>query len=519
MKIEPRALLDTMSLEEKIGQLFTFGFPGKDPENAEELISDMHAGGIIYFRRNTGRLEETASLSDRLQDIALSRPPGIPLFICADQEGGFMTIVSEDIPRMPGPMALAAAGGPDLVEKVSRAAGTLLRGAGINMNLAPVLDVNDNPLNPIIGVRSFGSDPEAVSALGKSAFRGYLSAGVIPVGKHFPGHGNTSVDSHVDLPVITHSLEHLENVELAPFAESVKCGIPAIMTAHIVFNAVDPHAPATLSPRVLTGLLRQRLGFDGIVMTDCLQMAAISKSPGTPEGAVQALKAGCDVLLVCHTREVQRACYQAVLDAVRSSRVPKTRLNEAVLSILRLKDRMNLPNPISPSVKDDPALWELSRTSHLDSITVVRDAGHKLPLKRALEVVLAIPYGRGETSPGPTPLGKALAEAGSVDVREVFYGSRQTPEIEGNFCGEVVIVTSNPSRDEGQRQYVEGLLSRFPDAVLISGRDPYDIRFFPQAKTYICCYGYTPEAEEALAQVLLGRRSVGKLPVTLPETW
>lgn len=534
-----RATIESMSLEEKVGQVFMFGFPGNDPEKARELVTDMHAGGIIYFARNIGTPEETASLSDTLQDWAQAGSPGIPLFISADQEGGIVSRLIQHVPRMPGPMSLAAAGGPKLVTEVSRAIGIQLRGAGINMNLAPVLDVNDNPENPVIGVRSFGNRPEQVASLGCSAVKGFVSAGVIPVGKHFPGHGNTSVDSHLDLPALKHPLDRLEEVELVPFKAAISQEIPAIMTAHIVFHAVDPAMPATTSARALEGLLRGRLGFKGIILTDCLEMAAIARKPGTPAGAVFALRAGCDMLLVSHTREVQRQAYRAVLDAVRSGEVPHERLNQAAARILRLKQKSGIPNPLSPEESKRREFWDLSRRAHLDSVTVVRDTENMIPLRpedtgEQMQILLAVPgeghmtgvIDSGKSQPWPlsvTPLGQALKTLGNAQVHEIFMEGPGLHDMNSyvelaNRCHRALVITRNPAKNPAQLSFIREFLRNVPDAILISVWDPYDIRFFPDSEAYVCAYSYAPEAMYAVAKILLGQHSpVGKLPVDLPE--
>ncbi|MBE3519047.1 MAG: glycoside hydrolase family 3 protein [Firmicutes bacterium] len=538
-KVEAR--LRGMSLEDKVGQVFMFGFPGKDPENARPLIENLRAGGIIYFARNTGPVGEVAALSATLQEIALRSGPGIPLFISADQEGGIVCRLTEGFPVMPGHMALAAADGPQLVEKVAEAIGTGLRVAGVNMNLAPVLDVNDNPENPVIGIRSFGSNPERVAELGAAYARGLRESGVIPVGKHFPGHGNTSVDSHLDLPVLPHSWDRLERVELFPFRRAISEGLECVMTAHVLFEAIDPDRPATLSRKVLVGLLREKLGFSGLVMTDCLEMNAISKHPGTVRGAVEAFKAGADVLLISHTFELQKEAYMALCSAVRNGEVPRSRLDESVSRILRLKYLFSIPNPLQP--EDFPLdnwdeYWNLSARAHCDSITVVKDERSVVPLKPGARILLVNPDGahrlqvedaaRSGASPG-TPLGNALRSRGFV-VRERTHSNCEIPEaVDEEY---IIVVTQGAIRSPAQAAFLGRLRdvclkSRIPGTVpssqgqaipvvLVAAREPYDVRLFPEVGTYICTYGSRPESMEALGRVLAGECVArGKLPVEL----
>ncbi len=373
-----------LSIEERVGQVFMVGFSGTSPEDAAPAIRDLKAGGIIYFARNVGTVEETAALSAALQDMAVQvSAKNLPLLISIDQEGGLVSRLTKGLPGMPGPAALGATGDPGLTEEVSRAIGIQLRAAGINMNLAPVLDVNDNPANPVIGVRSFGGDPDVVVPHGCAAVRGYLSSGVCPVGKHFPGHGNTSVDSHLDLPVLDHGIERLEEVELAPFRAAVAEGLPAIMTAHIVFKALDPKNPATMSAAVLNGLLREKIGFRGLILTDCMEMQAVARYPGTVEASLLAFKAGADLLLISHTLALQEKAYYALLSAVRSGEIGEERLNSSVNRILDLKRKTGLPNPLEPSMANVPEFQDLSRRARQESATVLKAEPDRLPPGRS----------------------------------------------------------------------------------------------------------------------------------------
>ncbi len=587
-----------LTLEQKVGQVFMFGFPSKDPAGAEELIKSLHAGGIIYFARNLDTVGRAAALSETLQGWALSSPPGIPLLVAADQEGGIVARFTKGIPLMPGPMSLAAASaslaqsgvrepvhdagrGPahdSLVRRVHHATGIQLRAAGVNMNLAPDLDVNDNPDNPVIGVRSFGGDPELVSRLGTEAVQGLLSAGVLPVGKHFPGHGNTSVDSHLDLPVLPHSMERLHRVELAPFRAAIAGGLQVIMTAHIVFLAVDPDRPATVSERVLQGLLRRELGFQGLIITDCMEMAAIAKSPGTVRGAVLALKAGADMVLVSHTKELQVGAYEAVLEAVRSGELPESRLDEAVERILAIKRKVCLPNPLSPEEATRHEFWTLSKESHLASITVAKDEVSVLPLRKVspaggpLRLLLAYPRGSADSG-SLSPLGQTLAQEGVV-VSEVYLeaterrddsdptgrldaisptgpqgnsltrrsdtGGAFVQSRESNSTGHqrdnagllarareasvladaVVILTRNAASDKAQAcgaaAMAQEVAATGRTPILVATGNPHDIRVVPGIGTYVCTYSHRPEAMAALAQILLGHREpVGRAPVDM----
>lgn len=504
-----------MSLEDRVGQVFMLGFHGRNPGDALFAIRGLRAGGVIYFGRNTGTAAETAALSSALQRLA-SSCAGLPLMISADQEGGVVTRLSAGLPGMPGAMGLGAAGDPSLTQEVSFAIGTQLRAAGVNVNLAPVLDVNDNPLNPVIGVRSFGGDPEAVSRHGRAAVKGYLESGVMPTGKHFPGHGNTAVDSHLALPVLDHPMQRLEQVELAPFSTAIAAGIPAIMPAHIVFKAIDPLRPATMSPEVLQGLLRGRMGFRGLIVTDCMEMDAVSKDPGTPRAAALALKAGADMLLISHTPELQAAAVQAVLDAVRSGEIQESRLDEAVARVLGAKEALGLPNPLPATEADTPGFRALSRRAHAASITLVRDSGQGFPVRQSVttsQVAVFGPFAGGGNQ--PSPAGSCLVRALST-IPGIAARQMQSPAQEDCGASVTVALTENAWKDPEQAAAVRRLLRDRPEAIVVATRDPYDLRALPETRTFICTYSPRPEAMAALARVLAGQDvATGTLPVAL----
>ena len=291
-----KKLISKMTLEEKIGQMFQVGFSGAEiTSEISEMIKDYHIGGIIYFRRNIKSLRQVSKLSNELQAISIKQRVGLPLMISTDQEGGIVHRLIGGT-HFPGSMVLGATKNTELAERMGQAIAKELKTVGINMDFAPVLDVNCNSLNPVIGVRSFGEDPFWVAKLGVAFIKGVQAEGVIACGKHFPGHGDTVADSHLTLPVVKHDRNHLEKVEFYPFMQAIQAGVDSIMTAHIYFPAIESRKgmPATLSYNVLTGLLREELGYTGIIITDCMEMKAIANSFGTIEGSVMSIEAGSD---------------------------------------------------------------------------------------------------------------------------------------------------------------------------------------------------------------------------------
>lgn len=295
-----------MDVRTAAGQHIMAGLPGTEIDPAfAALVRECKVGNVILFRRNVKNAAQLARLCGSLRELIVSET-GMEPFIAIDQEGGVVSRFSPDMATTPGAMALAAAGG-DAPYRAARLTAAQLRAAGVNFDLAPVLDVNSNPLNPVIGVRSFGDLPEEAAERAMGFMRGLLDGGVMACGKHFPGHGDTDTDSHIGLPRVDKSREQLEECELLPFRRAIEAGIPAIMSSHVLFPALEPEKlPATMSRRILTGLLREELGFGGVIISDCMEMDAVAKFYGTVNGAAAALKAGADIVCISHTAALAR---------------------------------------------------------------------------------------------------------------------------------------------------------------------------------------------------------------------
>lgn len=551
--------LASLSLEQKIGQLFICGFHTLIPDRqALDLIQKHHVGGIVYFRRNVESAAQLAKLSHALQRTAVDSG-GIPLLIAIDQEGGMVSRLDhEGISRIPGNMTLGAADDPSLTQRVAALAARELGLLGINMNFAPCVDVNNNPANPVIGVRSFSEDPHKVAVHGAAAVRGYQANGILATAKHFPGHGDTTVDSHRGLASVPHGRQRLESVELLPFREAIAAGVQAVMTAHVIFPSVEPDGlPATLSRRVLTDLLRGELGFKGLIVTDCLEMKAISDEYGVAEGAVMALAAGADLVLVSHTYEEQRAAIAAVKEAVLSGRLAENALDQSVARVLAVKENLNpaipgpaipanpaapavpattpaaAPAPAAPSVpllpeqETVPLLKEATRLA----VTLVKNEGGVVPLDRAVPTLAVWPELRHRTEVDeravlPYTLEDALKPLFPRTAQVVVGTIPEPEEIEQVLSLAVkykqIIVatyTSEGTIPDGQAVLVRELL-KYAQAhnvrlVVASMRNPYDLNAFPEIPAYLCIYENRPYSLDALARVLAGEGSVGKLPVSL----
>jgi beta-N-acetylhexosaminidase len=330
-----------------VGQILWIGFHGTDAsDDLRRRVAAGACGAVVLFKRNLrietgpdGEVIDLAALRALIDALHAAAPVAAPLLVAVDQEGGVVQRVRAPATRWPAMMHHDRVPDPEtLAEEVGAAMGAELRALGFDIDFAPVLDVHTNPANPIIGDRAFATDAEAAARRALAFARGLDHAGVLSCGKHFPGHGDTTTDSHLELPRIDHDWQRLERVELLPFARAATARLPMIMTAHVVFAALDPTTPATLSPAVIDGLLRQRLGYDGVIVSDDLDMKAIADHVGVGEAAVAAIRAGCDALLLCKDEDHQRQAEAALRDAAGRDPAFRQRLAEAGSRIRRLKE-------------------------------------------------------------------------------------------------------------------------------------------------------------------------------------
>ncbi len=345
-------------LETQAARLFTVGFYGKASTDDLSGLVARGVGGVIFFARNVGSPAEVAETTS-----SIKRAAGRPLFIALDQEGGQVSRLKQGFTDVPPMRAVGATGSAALAREVGAVIGREVSAVGFDMNYAPVLDVDTNPLNPIIAARSFGRTPEIVAEMGIALASGLESVGVAACGKHFPGHGDTSQDSHLELPRLPHSLERLEQVELKPFAAAVKAGIPSMMTAHVIFEPLDSVYPATMSRAVLHGLLRQKMGYDGLIVTDDIEMRAIADHYGVEDTVVRGLNAGVDHFLCCHTAAIAHQAIEHVIHAVESGKVSRETLATANRRIQHFTDRY-----ARPALPVNPDLSVLRSEAHLSVI-------------------------------------------------------------------------------------------------------------------------------------------------------
>lgn len=522
-------LIENMTLKEKVGQLFQIGFSGTEvTENLKDMIENYHVGGIIYFSRNIKSPEQTARLSNEIQELAVESKPGLPLIISADQEGGTVTRLNGGT-HFPGNMVLGAAGDSSLAEKAGKAVALELKNVGINMNLAPVLDVNNNPDNPVIGVRSFGEDPELVARLGSSYSRGLQGEGVISCGKHFPGHGDTDADSHLNLPVIDHNRDRLDEIELLPFCKAIDEGIDSIMTAHISFPTIEPEAnlPATLSRNVLTGLLREELGYEGLIITDCMEMNAIADTYGTVEGAVRTVLAGSDTVLISHSYEKQKKAIEMMLLAVKSGRISEKRIDGSVKRILQLKEKrigLNEVERADFSKTDREYSQKVASEIAENGITLTRGE-EIIPLENIEKkdiVVVDFKMGRVSLVEDDKEHNNLLVDYLREDgcsVDQISFDKKE--DISDDKIADItkydlaIVCTYNAIKNKKQAEIAERLSEKLP-VIMLSLRNPYDLKMADNIQSFITTYDYSPANLKAAAGLIIGKiESKGKLPVTI----
>jgi beta-N-acetylhexosaminidase len=522
--------VEITALADRVGGMLMIGFDGTTIREAPtDFIADL--GGAILFQRNLQDAEQTRALVDDLQAARRSGAP--PLLIAIDEEGGSVSRLRRFGTPKPSSMALGAAGDPSLTESVYALCGDELAALGINLNLAPVADVNSERLNPVIGIRSFGSQPDAVGRHVAAAIRGLRRSGIASTAKHFPGHGDSAVDSHVDLPVVVRDLEHLHTVELPPFRAAIEAGVDVVMTAHVAFPALDLSGlPATLSRAVVTGLLREELKYDGVICSDCMQMNAVAARSSAGALAVKAVGAGVDLLVYStasgDTNTARAALRAAVLDGTLDA-----------LQIERSLARLDtLRNAAGSGARDAAALNRIGSPAHraqshdaaLRGITLVRDPGSLVPLRAAAgERILVVHFSGDPANPAhgsahtETTLGAALS-AGPARIQEQLRSIEPAGHeykqllMAAGAAAAVVCVTYRAIAHPLQARAVTDLALIGKPVIVVMAREPYDVEVLPPEASIIAAYGDDDCTMSAVAEVLLGRAQAGgRLPVSYAD--
>ncbi|WP_395838929.1 beta-N-acetylhexosaminidase [Archangium violaceum] len=508
-------LMARLSLEDKVGQLMMVGFAGTEVDGSvEELVRGRRVGGVCLFKRNIEDSEQVARLNDGLRRLLAD---GIPPFLALDQEGGNVVRVRDGVVVLPGNMALGATRSTELAYAAGHAQGEDLKRLGFNMNLAPVLDVNLNPRNPVIGIRSYGDSVPLVSELGRAFVRGQQDAGLVTVAKHFPGHGSTDADSHKSLPVMSESREEVL-AQMEPFRVVIQDGLDGLMTAHVaVPSLTGDDLPATVHPEVLGGLLRQRLGFDGLVLTDELEMDAIAQRYGVGRAAVMAVNAGADMVLVPWRAEKKKEVYEALRAAAWSEDIPRARLDDAVRRILTAKVRRGLFEPLPPleerlATPPSPEHEEVAHRIARAAVTLLRADGKHFPLSQETRLgVITAEDSLGEAIRARVPEAQVMnVPAYPSRARRAVLRQRARRLA---LASDVVVVGMINSR---QLELVTMAAATGRPVLVVSMGLPYLAEQADEARAVLAVYSYQPAATEAAAAALFGEIGTpGRLPVGL----
>jgi beta-N-acetylhexosaminidase len=497
-----------------VGQMMAVGFEGlTPPTHILEWLRAGRVGTVILFGRNVESPEQVAALTRTLHDAA---PYGV--IVSIDQEGGTVTrLRGAGFTEFPSALALAVAG-EAWAERVGAALASELRALGIGWNYAPVVDLLYTFENPSLSTRSYGRDPERAAALAAAFARGVQSAGAAACAKHFPGLGSTPIDTHVDLPRLNTSIEHLRAVDLVPYRAVIDAGIASIMATHTIYTALDADYPATLSPIVAKRLLREALGFDGVISTDCLEMGAIRRHYGVGEAAVLAALAGMDAILFSHTRATQEAAYAALLDAVQSGRVPPEIVQAANRRMAALKARYSAP-PAERVALRSPGTLEVASESARAGVVMVK-RGAALPLSgRVLLVEFVASLNSGiEEAGGLTGLGLALtARLPAAEAIPLAVGaSTEAAAARAAAADTLVLAVRSAHLRPDVIAAAQRLIGAARQTALICLRSPYDAVRLSDADTILCTLGDTMPALEAAVAALAGDyQPMGRLPFPL----
>jgi beta-N-acetylhexosaminidase len=546
-----------MTLEEKAGQLFVMRFHGDSAvapsaadaqanredigvASAAELIARYHLGGVIYFgwAGNIRSPRQVAALSNEVQRAGLALRVPVPLLVSVDQEHGAVARIGPPATQLPGAMGLGAAslgegGATRGAREAAALAGRELAALGVRQDWAPDADVNVDPANPVIGVRSFGAEPRAVARLVAAQVRGYQEdAGISAAVKHFPGHGDTATDSHVGFPVIAHTREEWDTLDAPPFRAAIAAGTDVVMTGHLAFPALDPSGdPATLSYPVVTGVLRGQLGYEGVVTTDSLRMEGVRTKYGDDRVPVLALRAGVDLLL--DPPDLALA-HRSVVAAVRAGELTEARLDDSVLRVLALKRRRGLfarpyvdEAAVARSVGTPAHRALADRLAERGTTLVVNDG--TLPL-RAPEAgrLLVLGVDPASASGGDGPATRVLARAVEAEGFRVTRratglapdaATREAAVAAARRAHTVVVATYALDTDPAQRALLAALVATGVPVVVVALRNPYDAAHLPEGvRALLAAYGWSDVEVRAAARVLTGRaRPVGRLPVAVPR--
>lgn len=515
--------MKNLTLKEKIGQMIGLAFSGDHySEELKMQVEDIEAGLIIYFKDNCVTPKQIFDLNKEIIKNAK-----IPPFIALDQEGGMVARVTEGITQSPGAMVIGATQNYHNAYQLAYNMGVEMRDLGFNFNFAPDADVNNNAANPVINVRSYSENPEEVSKYVLEATKGYHDAKMMTSLKHFPGHGDTAVDSHIGLPKVDFDFERLDKMELVPFKMAVKEDLPGIMASHVLYTKYDDKYPTTLSKKIITGLLREQMGFKGLVVTDSLTMSAVFDNFSLEEIVLHGFNSGCDILLLCGARkvEMQKEFASIALRLAEEGKIPLATIDAAVERILKYKEMYEVGQMADKfeNVKsrlENPASMAFAQKVMDDGITLIKDENNLLPIHENEKTLVVFPKIKVVTlAENEDNSLKSLGDFMPFSVDKYYATISPTAEETDELVekaknyDKIIYCSYNACFNPTQADQINALDQ---DKLIVIGvRTPYDLNVL-KAKTYLISYEASVLSFKALAKVLTGKiKATGKIPVTL----
>ncbi len=486
------------------------------PSHMLDMVRSGEAVSFCIFKKNIESPEQLRAIAESIHAAARAGSQPTPL-VGIDQEGGQLMAVANGATELPGNMALGATRSTELARQAGRVLGRELLAMGVNVNFAPTLDVNVNPHNPVIGIRSFGDNPALVADLGVALINGMQAEGIIATAKHFPGHGDTDTDSHLEAPLVAHDTNRLQAVEILPFQAAIRANVGAVMSAHVIYTALDDANAATISRRILTDLLRDELRYDGLLMTDAMDMYAVARL-GTLPSITAALAAGADLIMLGHI-EGQQEIHQAV----------KGLYSPQSIARIQAAQHKVAPELLDFGIVGSAEHQAVAQAIADQSITIVRDTAGQIPVKRddaaTLGLVVVQPI---NLTPADSSALIKIKLVDAVRARRPDVVAHQLPfnadsdalrsALTAVAGLDVVIVgTISANTDPSQAEFVDALIQRGQKVIVVALRTPYDLVAFPQIQTYVCAYGIRDVTTEAIARVLFGEiTATGVLPCAIP---
>lgn len=515
------------SLEDKIGQMLLVGFQGLEaPEHILDWLREGKIGGVILFARNVDNPQQLAALCKSIHEAAK-----FPALIAIDQEGGMVARLHSrnGFTESPGAMALASAkNNEQQTEAVSAVLGSELRSLGINWNYAPSVDISYNAQNPTVGTRSFGNNNDIVSQMAAAAVRGFQKAKIAACAKHFPGLGDTAIDTHLELAALDTNVEYLLENDMLPYRAAIEADLATIMTTHTLFTTLDETYPATLSPHIVQRLIRKELAYEGVVVSDCMEMRAISDNYGAGESAILGMLAGLDIILMSHTHSMQEEAFQAMLDAAHSGRVPLDIIDRANARIEQLKAQYKIdPSEISSASIASDEHRQISLEAARAGLTLIKQNTDLLPLPEQSKAKIGLVefashmdsdvMERDEPTSFTSLLQDARPDIEIISLNPSLSSTEITAQAQklASDVDILLVATRNAHMMPTQKNVAEDLLNRAENSILLALRNPYDAGVI-SADVILCSNGDSHPSLVAITESLQGKfLPSGKLPVEI----